>query len=125
MNTGYIVIVETVLLIPLAVWGVVRMCRKEDAKLAVFASLVTLFIQCVASFIFREHITAEPILFFMAFMHCQALVIFQMETVKRLRLHFLFFRTQPVVISVAINSLAYTIPWWLLTGCLLKRFSEM
>ena len=125
MNGSYLLIAETMLLIPLVVWIVVSMCRKEDAQLALWASLITLFFQFIACFIFIRHILAEPFLFFMAFIFCQVLGAFQMETVKGLRSHFLLLRSQPLVISVVFNSLAYTVPWWFLTVCLFKRISGL
>lgn len=125
MNGSYFLIVETLLLTPLPMWVVANMAREEDRLLSIHASLITLAIQSIPCFLFRKHIVAEPVIFFMAYMICQALVIFQINTVRRLRSHVPFLRTQPLAISVVINSLAHTVPLWFLAGCMFVRFSEM
>lgn len=125
MNVSYLIIAETLLLTPLPVWLVAGMVREEDRRLSIQASLITLATQSIPCFLFRNHILAEPVIFLMAYVICQALVIFQMQTVKRLRSHVPFLRVRPLIITVVINSLTYTIPLWFLAGCMFVRFSEM
>lgn len=125
MNVSYLIIAETLLLTPLPVWLVAGMVREEDRRLSIHASLITLATQSIPCFLFRNHIVAEPVIFLMAYVICQALVIFQMQTVKRLRSHVPFLRVRPLIITVVINSLTYTIPLWFLAGCMFVRFSEM
>lgn len=125
MNGNYFLVTGTLLLITLPIWVVANMVREEDRLLSIHASLITLAIQSIPCFLFRNHIVAEPVIFLMAYMICQALVIFQMQTVKRLRSHVPFLRARPLIITVVINSLTYTISLWFLASCMFLRFSEM
>jgi len=123
MVISYIIIAETILLTPLIIWYVVRQVRKEDAQLALKASLITFFIQSIICFMVIEQFLMEPFLFVMAFTIGQLLVVFQMYIVRMLHSDFSFLRSQPLIITVGINSLAHTIPLWLLAVFMLKRMS--
>jgi|GEM_PF-5822605 len=121
MNPGIILITELILLMPLEIWIAVRMCNKEDQRLAFYASLVTLILQLCASILLRRDFTADPVLFALALMFCQAFIIFQMRLLRGMQERCPYLCTKHPVFSVILSALLYTVPWWLVVGWALKR----
>jgi len=123
MNPVYMVISQMVLVSPLVIWITTGLCRKEEKRLARWASLVTLLIQCIACFILRKHFVADPFSFCLAFIFCQTFIHFQLHTAECFRESFHYLRELPPVISVILSTLLYTVMWWLLAGRILILFA--
>jgi hypothetical protein len=123
MNPSYMVISQMVLVTPLVIWITTGLCRKEEKRLARWASLVTLLIQCIACFILRKHFVADPFSFSLAFIFCQTFIHFQLQTAGGLRESFHCLRVLSPVISVMLSAFLYTVLWWILAGRILILFT--
>lgn len=123
MNPAYMVISQMVLVTPLLIWITTGLCRKEEKRLARWASLVTLLIQCIACFILRKHFVADPFSFSLAFIFCQTFIHFQLQTARGLRESFHCLRVLSPVVSVMLSAFLYTVLWWLFAGRILILFT--
>lgn len=124
MNVSMMVIVAMFSQLPLVIGIAVGVCKKAERRLAVYASLVTLFIQLAACFLLREYLVSEPILFFPALMFPQIFVVFQMETAKELQSQYRFFRAFHPSFTVMLTAFIYTVPWWFAMSQLTERFIQ-
>lgn len=123
MNSNIILITGVSLLMILATWIAICVCKKHDRLLAVYASLVTSSLQLIVFFIFRKAFVAEPFLFSIPLMYAQSFIIFQVRTIRGLQAHYPFLRDNHPLFSVALSALLYTVPWWFAAGWALKKLA--